>query len=45
MQTARESPPTATDTLLGWKSIFTTSEALEMALECYSSHKEMYREG
>lgn len=27
--TASDSPPAATDTLLGWKSIFTTSEALK----------------
>lgn len=29
MHTANDSPPAPTDTLLGWKSIFTTSEALE----------------
>lgn len=28
MHTASDSPPAAADTLLGWKSIFTTSEAL-----------------
>lgn len=28
MHTASDSPPAAADTLFGWKSIFTTSEAL-----------------
>lgn len=29
MHTASDSPPTDVDTLLGWESIFTTSEALK----------------
>jgi len=43
MHTTSDSPPGAVDTLLGWKSIFTTWEELKTSREDYLEDADMER--